>query len=509
MRRCNFIRFATVLLLIQSFPPATTLEAKEPVSDKALYMRHVNTLTSEEMGGRKPITPGAKKARAYLTKTLRDIGLKPAFGNEYIQPVLMNVGTKADIQQLQSLGPDKKPVTLKGGDDFNALAISTNKAFSGQAVFVGYAITSRYEGYDDFAGITKNDLKGKVAVAFRYEPHDKKGRSLWADDGERWTQNASITAKAALASWSGASALVIVNPPACRDAPLLKIKPAAFNLFFQSRLLPVMHVSTAAFKRMLAGASLDADKEITRLTALTKSGKGSVSKIPGMKLSGKVSLKTLRDKTYNIAARIPGRGDLANEAIIVGAHWDHLGRIKGTKSRFPGADDNASGVAGVLILARRLAANAAKSTAKHRRTIILTLFGAEELALLGSAHMAANLKELGLKKDSQVAAMVNMDMIGRLRANRVYAWGVKLGGDWERLVRASGKNAKLTLDVTGMGFGPSDHASFNRRKIPVVSFTTGIHPDMHRTSDTPDKINSDGAVRILNIVERLIESLIQ
>ena len=220
----------------------------------------------------------------------------------------------------------------------------------------------------------------------------------------------------------------------------------------------------------------------------------------------------MRGTTYNIAAMLPGRGVLANEAVIVGAHWDHIGRrghsakSGGAGSYYPGANDNASGAAGVLILAKRLAARAREDPSRRRRAIVLACFGGEECGLVGSAYMAGRLKEMGLKV-SRVTAMVNMDMIGRLKDNRLSVWGVDSGKGWVRLVRSSAKDSGLTLAMSGANLGPSDHVSFHHRKIPVVSFSTGAYGDMHRESDTADKIDSAGAVRILGVVDRLVESL--
>jgi aminopeptidase YwaD len=507
MRRSNLIRFAVGLLWVPLFSVLPSAWGKAPLSEKALYARHVNVLASEEMGGRAPGTPGAKKARAYIIAQLRQTGLKPAFGDKYIQPFEINSGIEADIQQLRAVGTDKKPRNLRPGRDFNAVVLSASKSFSGPAVFIGYAISNKSRRHDNFAGMTANALKGKVAVAMRYEPHDETGQSLWTDRPGGWTQSASLTKKSSLALKYGASALLIVNPPKHSKAPLIKVKFAAYG----KPDIPVLHISTDALKRILKGASIDADEEIARLNKLAHFGTKSGSEIPGLRLSGRVSVKKHKIPSCNIAVKLPGRGKLAKETILVGAHWDHIGRIEGLKattrpSYRPGADDNASGSAGVLILARRLADRSENDASKHRRAIVLAWFGAEERGMLGSRHMIANLKDLGLET-SQIAAMLNMDMIGRLRSGKLSGWSVDLGNGWEELVRSSTKGSELTLTLRGPGMGLSDHVTFQRRNIPVVGFTTGVHSDLHRPSDTPDKINHAGAIEVLNIVDKLVESL--
>ncbi|MBT3202315.1 MAG: M20/M25/M40 family metallo-hydrolase, partial [Phycisphaerales bacterium] len=237
-----------------------------------------------------------------------------------------------------------------------------------------------------------------------------------------------------------------------------------------------------------------------------RKGSTTAHKIPGLKISGEVKIKTVPDQSCNVAAVLPGRGKLAGETIVVGAHWDHVGRMGATKGpHFPGADDNASGSSGVLTLAKRLVERAKKDNSKNRRTVVIAFFGAEEMGLWGSRHMAGNLKELG--RHANVVAMINLDMIGRLRDNNVSLWGVDLGGQWAKLIRASSKNSGLKLRLYGPGFGLSDHASFHRCKIPVANFSTGLHPDTHQRSDTADKINSTGAIRILNVADKLLETL--
>ena len=517
MRRCSLILFVVGLSLVQ-LSLAPQVAAKAPISvgprsaasraEEALYGRHVDLLASEEMGGRKPGTPGARKARVYLVAQLRGLGLKGAFGGNYCQPFTLTLATKVQTQQLRAVRADKRIAELRAGRDFNALGLSASKIFNGPAVFAGYAITDKSHKYDNFAGLARGALKGKVAVAFRYEPHDRTGQSRWTTQATQWSPSASLAAKASLASRYGASALLIVNPPAHSKAPLL----TAETSIYRRRALPILHVSTNAFKQILTHAAFDADKEIARLLALAETGAKAVREIPGLRLSGRVNLKSVRGTTYNIAAVLPGRGILADQAVFVGAHWDHLGRRGrsakpgGAGSYYAGANDNASGTAGILILAKRFAARAKRKSSRPRRAIVLVCFGAEERGLLGSLYMAGHLKEMHLKV-SQVAAMVNVDMIGRLKDNRMSVWGVDSGKGWEQSVRSAAKDSGLKLALSGGGLGPSDHASFYRRKIPVVCFSTGMYPDLHRTSDTADKIDSAGAVRILDVVERLVESL--
>jgi aminopeptidase YwaD len=506
MRRVNRIGFAAIILVLQLLSTAP-LEARAPVGLQALYRKHVSTLASEKMGGRKSATPGAVLARKYLIDQFGAIGLKPAFKDSYRQQFPMILEMQPGDQKLSGTRNDKQTTQLRHGRDFKALASSRSSSFSGQAVFIGYAISNGERKFNNFGQWDKGSLKGKVAVAFRYEPHHRTGQSKWTKRRGGWTRSASLLRKAYLAAHYGASALLVVNPPAHSKASLTTYK----GISPLKTDIPVLNVSTDAFKRMLGGVSDDPDKEIALLLSSANAGTKPLGDIPGLKISGKVSFKPKMGESCNIAAKLEGRGDLAGEVIIVGAHWDHIGRVRGAKrgsprSYNPGADDNASGAAGILILAKQLAKRDKINPPKHRRTIILTFFGAEEAALIGSTYLAKNLKDFGLKR-SQIVAMVNLDMIGRMRNNTLYAWSVDLAGQWDRMIRRSARGSGLNLKVSGPGMGLSDHRSFYYLKMPVVSLTTGLHPDIHRPSDTIDKINFAGAIKVLNVTEKLIGAL--
>lgn len=507
MRRKSLVRFVMGLCLVHLSLALSLAAAPEPQA-AARYGRHVETLASDEFAGRSAGTSGAALARKYLVEQFRLAGLKPAFGEDYTQPFELTLGSEAKVQQLEATGPEGKAAALQAGRDFSAPGISASKVFSGKAVFVGYAVTNKSQKYDNFAGAARNALKGKVAVAFRYEPQNPAGQSKWNTQAGQWSRYAGLSSKAALAARYGASALLVVNPPAHAKGPLLTARTTGSR----RGSLPVLHVATGAFKKLLARANLDADDELARLQKLADGTGKVLGEIPGLSLSGRVELKPVKGKTHNIAAALPGKGKLAGDVVIVGAHWDHIGaggrggRPGGTGGYYPGANDNASGTAGVVTLAARFAARAKTAAAESRRTIVFACFGAEERGLLGSGYMAGHLQEMDLDV-SRVAAMVNMDMIGRMTDDALKVWGVDSGKGWDAIVRKAGEGSKLKMALSGPGLGPSDHASFYRAKIPVVCFSTGMYPDMHRKSDTADKINSAGAVRILAVVDNLVQTL--
>ncbi len=202
--------------------------------------------------------------------------------------------------------------------------------------------------------------------------------------------------------------------------------------------------------------------------------------------------------TRNVIAVIPGRGALAGQALILGAHFDHLG-VGGfgsasgdSVSIHNGADDNGSGTAALMEIARGLSALARQRDARPRRTIVLGWWNAEEEGILGSAYFANNLPVPA----ESVMAYLNFDMVGRLRAGRLIALGLRTAEEWRVLLDSVNASAQLDLHASGDGWGPSDHASFTPKRIPVMHFFTDLHEDYHRPGDDAERINADGIVQV-------------
>ena len=213
--------------------------------------------------------------------------------------------------------------------------------------------------------------------------------------------------------------------------------------------------------------------------------------------------------TFNVMATIPGRGSLAGQYVIVGAHLDHLGTGRfGSMAAdsgqiHNGADDNASGSAAVIELARLTARDRSRRDARPRRTVVFGLWSAEEIGSLGSAWYVRNLP---MPKDS-VIAYLNFDMVGRLREGRLMALGERSAEEWSELLDSANAEPRLFLRASGDGWGPSDHASFYAGRMPVLHFFTDVHEDYHRPGDDADKINADGIVQVADFAAGLIRLL--
>jgi membrane-associated protease RseP (regulator of RpoE activity) len=208
-------------------------------------------------------------------------------------------------------------------------------------------------------------------------------------------------------------------------------------------------------------------------------------------------LQEIRERTDNVVAVLPGIDPAsAHQNIVIGAHYDHLGfghfgaRNPSSAGQIHhGADDNASGTAVLLDLARRLS----QLPAKPARTIIFAAFSAEELGLFGSRNFVERAQNAAATK-----TMVNLDMVGRLRDNRLTVFGARSGAGLSEWVDAGAANLGLEIRHSD-DVGRSDHLSFYNKKIPVLHFSTGVHEDYHRPSDTWDKLNVDGMARISDL----------
>jgi len=215
--------------------------------------------------------------------------------------------------------------------------------------------------------------------------------------------------------------------------------------------------------------------------------------------------------TANVVAMYPGRGALSGQVVIVGAHFDHLGigrfgsLAQDTTQIHNGADDNASGTALVLELARLLQRDRSLRDMRPRRTVVLALWSGEEQGALGSAWFANNMP---VPRDS-VVAYLNFDMVGRMREAKVMALGARTAEEWPALLDSANVAARFDLRASGDGWGPSDHASFYAKRIPVLHFFTDLHEDYHRPSDDADRINARGIVQLADFAMTLLRRLDQ
>ncbi len=332
---------------------------------------------------------------------------------------------------------------------------------------------------------------GKIVLALRFEPGENDERSPF--EGKKPTRYSDLRAKAIQAREAGAVALILVSPPQAADEPD-KLPPLKTMGPLSDAGIPVLQVTRALADRWLAANDTTLAKA---QAAIDTSYKPASFALKNVRSGGRVDLHPLIAKTQNVVGVLPGRGALANEYVVVGAHFDHLG-WGGQGSFKPdvraihnGADDNASGVAGMLCAARLLAEKESRSgeisqsrsgdRSHNRRSVLFVAFSAEEIGLGGSAWFV---EHLPTGKIGDVAAMINLDMVGRMNEHKLNLLGADSSKAWEALVAQANQAAPtVKINAGGDGYGPSDHSSFYAAGVPVLHFFTGAHEQYHSPED--------------------------
>lgn len=456
------------------------------------YLEFVRYLSSPELQGRGAGTPGLEKAAAYIETQFQKLGLKPAGvgKNSYTQPFQVTTGAKPGKANHLKAGATE----LRLQQDYTPLSFSSNGTADAPMVFAGYGITAPEFGYDDYAHL---DVKGKVAVVLRYEPkHFRKG-------GERrrgeWTHHSHLSSKAINARNHGAIAVLLVNGAQPNRGPELIRFGAVAGPEDAGILIAQVANATAADWFADAGKSLSqVQKDIEASSAPV-----TFAFPEKLRASLQVDIERQQASVRNVLGYLPGK---SREYIIIGAHYDHLGLGNESSmapsqigSVHPGADDNASGTAGVLELARVLSAR----KGELERGVLFMTFAGEEIGLLGSAEWV-NHPTLPLK---DAVAMLNMDMIGRVSGQKLYIGGTGTGSTFDEILKRVASRYDFHLDFSQQGYSSSDHTSFLSKGIPSLFFFSGLHGDYHKPSDTWDKINAPASARVVDLVGEIASEL--
>ncbi|RMF37298.1 MAG: M20/M25/M40 family metallo-hydrolase [Planctomycetota bacterium] len=481
---------------------AELLSGDEPaVAAKARLERDLSYLASDQLQGRDVGSEGIEAAAKYIAEQFAAAGLKTdSFDGTPFQEFTIpgpRVPADAEHNRLQIQTPQGN-IAGRLGEDFQPLSLGSNGAFAGPAVFAGYGITAPDIGYDDYAGI---DVTGKVVIVLRKEPQQDQADSPFA--GTESSPHAYFTAKEANAAVHNAAALILVNDSqtvAQGGDVLLGTEDAGGT---RGKKIPTIFCSRSLIEPVLQAAMGQSLEEIER--AIDADLKPRSRELQGVSIEGEVRLEASQIPAKNVIGVLPGSGALADQYVIVGAHYDHVGMggrgslAPGTIAIHNGADDNGSGTTALMEVARRLAA----TPAENRRTILFMAFSAEEKGLLGSKYYVRNPRW----PLEQTVAMVNMDMVGRLGDGSLTVFGTGTAVGFDTLVDRLNQATGLPLAKQEAGKGPSDHASFYEAGIPVFHFFTGLHNDYHRPSDDVEKVDFDGMGRIVDLVTAVVEDL--
>ncbi len=462
--------------------------------DSLAYARidtDVQYLAGPALAGRGTGEPGARMAVEYIRNRFQSLGLRPT-GDKvgdtpnssvqtYFQRFEAKVGAKADTPVLVfgkagSKAAKGKRVVADG---------SASGTAEGAVVFVGYGITAPAASWDDYAG---KDVEGKIAVILAGAPRASKT----VDKLKVLRDFGSARYKIRTAREHKAAGVILVEGG---DAlPAAPQDPSSMGL-------PAIVISRATAKEKWTSVDFKTDKiwDAEVPTTPRDLGKSLVS------ITTKIDPVTA--DAWNVLGALPARKDskLASEWIVVGAHYDHLGlgnqysRAPGKREPHFGADDNASGTAMMLEVARRLA----QLPERPLRNVLFAAWGAEEIGLVGSRwfidHPTVPL--------ANVNAMINADMVGRLRERQLLVDGTATADPWNGLVKRAAEGLRLQVTFGAEGYGASDHASFTGAKIPVAFLFTGVHDDYHMPSDTADKLNIEGISTISVLAARLARSV--
>ncbi|PYJ82939.1 MAG: peptidase M28, partial [Verrucomicrobia bacterium] len=410
-------------------------------------------------------------------------------------------------QLTLATGSGVAPATFAVEKDFRPLSFTSNGEFEGEVVFAGYGLIAAgkaSEGYNSYTGL---DVTNKIVLVLRYAPEN-------VDSKRRQELNlyAALRYKAMVARERGAKAVLIVTGPNSPNPGALA--PLSSDGSLSSSDIIAASISTSVVDTLLSGSGRNLKSLQTALDSENPHAEGGFV-IPKVRVKVATAVERLRKNDRNVIACLPpARRQVAPaEYVLLGAHFDHLGRGEPSSSRetaeeagqiHHGADDNASGVAAVLELAASLAGEEEKRPDEFQRGIMVAFWSGEELGLLGSSYFAEH-PPLAL---SNIVAYLNFDMVGRLRDNKLILQGIGSSSVWRRLIEKRNIAAGFNLVLQDDPYAPTDTTALYPKQIPVLAFFTGSHDDYHRPTDVADKLNYEEIERVTRFARSLALDLV-
>jgi hypothetical protein len=483
--RPTCLRSASLVLFLAFCTARLAADANS--ADPTRYLNDVKSLSSPVMEGRGAGTKGIERAANLIEQRYRSLGLPPAGTKSYYQAFTVVTGAKLKEGNRLEVVDGKSKHGLKLNQDFVPFSFSASDEVAGPVAFVGYGATAPEFGYDDYAHL---DVKDKIVVLLRYEPAGFAAKSGNAG----LTQHSQLITKAINARNHGAKAVILVNGKLGDNEEDQLTKFGSVNGPENAGIVIVQVKNEAANAWFTVGGKSLAEIQNQINSSTTPTSFAFPDKL---QISLAVNIEKTRATVNNVLAFLPGKTD---EYIIIGAHYDHLGygnvdslAPSQVGQIHPGADDNASGTAGVLELARLLAPR----KGQLQRGILFADFAGEELGLLGSSEWV---KEPTRRVDKAIA-MINMDMIGRIKDEKVFIGGTGTGATFKTLLDEEKGKFPFHVEYSASGYAASDHTSFVGKKIPVLFFFSGLHSDYHKPSDTWDKINAADAAKLLDFID--------
>ena len=484
-----FRAFAPALLLAAA---SGAVGASTPAISPDGLLGHVRFLASDQLQGRGNGSEGLERAADYIAAEFGKAGLAPGgTGGGWFQPFEIAAGLAVGDGNLLTVRALGRSVRLTLGESYYPLAVTPSDTAAtvedAPLVFAGYGISAPESKYDDYEAI---DVSGKAVLIFSHEPQENRRDSRL--NGNRPLRETTLYQKALAARSRGARALLVVSDPshAVDEARYgaFPIDPDADDHGIQ-----VLRVRRSEMEPLLQDLDLDEAAAMIDRDLIPRS-----RELTGAAVSYVQHLGTRRRTVRNVVGVLGGAdAALDDEAVVLGGHYAHVG-LGGRFSTVPertgeihnGADDNASGVAALIEMARAAAAD----RARFRRSLVFVAFAGEERGLLGSTHYASHpVIPLG-----NTAAMLNLDMIGRSRG-RVEVGGMDSAPVLRAEVEAAARIAGLGVRPGGPGAGRSDDSSFVDRRVPALHFFTGFHDEYHHPGDDWERIDAPGTARVATL----------
>ncbi|MDT3739501.1 MAG: M28 family peptidase [Candidatus Kapabacteria bacterium] len=486
--------FAILILMTVQNAVCQFTPSKDRMRDAVKY------LAGDELKGRFPGTEGMEKAAAFIIDQYKAAGVK-SWGDSYKQEFSVTTALEAGtgnnvvfetVIQRPGIPKEKLPRAKQNWimkNDFVPLAFSDNGTVTGELAFVGFGISAPELKYDDYEGI---DVKDKIVIFISDNPDMAKKDSPF-------NQYSSLRYKATNARNKGAIGIIMV-----------KIQGDSMNVFERLDYVNIGKNSgikaIQAWRQSLSKFFPKKQSLIESETIIVNTKKPNSFILPNCYVNITVDLKDITSTTSNINGYIAGTDpSLKDEYIVVGAHYDHLGyggptsmsTSTGKPQIHNGADDNASGVAALLELAYKIAGSPLK------RTVIFSTFSGEEMGLLGSSYFVNN-PPVPLEN---IVTMINLDMVGRMNKNELTVFGTATSAIFPAMIDSLDLIDSLSITKASDAYGPSDHASFVTKNIPVLMFFTGLHEDYHKPSDDWDHLNYPGMEMTAGFIYSTLETI--
>lgn len=457
-----------------------------PEITKEELFAHIDFLASDSLMGRLPGTPFDRVAAKYI-KDYMDLSGFEILGKNGYQ--FFEYIDHQDVGENNSLKVNSNPKVM--GKDYSVFSFSSSDTLATSIVFAGFGFSIESESitWNDYSSIHIND---QWVMILRGDPEYDKSKSSFAN-------YSSDRFKAMVAKDNGAAGVIFVSGSKFdRNDELVSTRHKSFDIG-----IPVLHFSRGLADEILKSSGHAVDMLEQKLIDTKKPFSFAV----GANVCCRTDIVTKKKSTQNVLGVIEGTDPiLRSQFVVLGAHYDHIGmggpksssRQRDTLAAHNGADDNASGVAAILEIGQKLA------NTQPKRSIVIIAFGAEEMGLLGSRFFTEN----PLLPLDSITAMINIDMLGRLSEDRLLqVGGVKTSIESEGLLATINQKYGFNLSTSPQGYGPSDHASFYSKEIPVFFITTGPHTDYHTPFDDIDRINFDGLLECSEFIFDLANEL--